>query len=29
MFFNEVVVNAGDVCTTINEGIGVDSFQGV
>ena len=29
LFFNEVVVNAGDVCTTVNKGIGVDGFQGV
>jgi len=27
VFFNEVVVDAGDVCTTINESVGVDGFQ--
>jgi len=29
MFFNKVIVDAGDVCTAINEGVGVNSFQGV
>jgi len=26
---NEAIVNAGDVRTTIDEGVGVDGFQGV
>jgi len=29
MFFNKVVVDAGDICTAIDESVGVDGFQGV
>jgi len=29
MLFNKVIVDAGDVCTAIDESIGVNSFQGV
>ena len=29
MPFDKVVVNARHVCTAVNEGVGVDSFQGV
>jgi len=29
MFLYKVVIDARDVCTTIDESIGVDSFQGV
>ena len=29
MFFNETPVEAGDACATVNEGVGVDGFQGV
>jgi len=26
MFFDKVIVDAGDVCTAVDEGIGVDGF---
>ena len=29
MFLDEVIVDAGDVCTAVNKGIGIDGFQGV
>ena len=29
MFSVESPVKTGDACTTVNEGVGVDSFQGV
>ena len=29
VFFNKVVVDAGDISSTINEGVGVDGFQGM
>ena len=29
MFSDESPVEAGDACTTVNEGAGVDDFQGV
>ena len=29
MFFNKVVVDAGDICSAINEGVGVNGFQSV
>jgi len=29
LFFNKVIVDAGDISTTIDKGVGVDGFQGV
>jgi len=29
VLFDKIIVDAGDVCTTINEGIGINDFQGM